>query len=138
MLSLLVQHLALTLLTPTPIPMQTLVSPATAIKLLEDRIDALCDTLVRNYVQKYPSSNTNLWYEVTKGKKYYKILQKDQHADNGSSASVHAFVDTEGNVYKPAGFRGPAKIARYNLLDEQSFVSCLSKADWAGGYLYIR
>lgn len=118
--------------------MQTLTSPATDIKVLEDRIDALCDALVRSYVRAYPRSTTNLWFEVTKGKKYYKILQKDQHADNGMSASVHAFVDTEGNVYKPAGFRGPAKIARYNLLDEQSFISCLSKADWAGGYLYIR
>ena len=118
--------------------MQTLANPATATKVIEDRIDALCDTLVRSYVRAYPRSTTNLWFEVTKGKKYYKILQKDQHTDNGMSTSVHAFVDTEGNVYKPAGFRGPAKIVRYNLLDEQSFVSCLSKADWAGGYLYIR
>lgn len=118
--------------------MQTLASPATAIKVLEDRIDALCDELVRNYVRAYPRSTRNLWYEVTKGKKYYKILHKDQHPDNGMSTCVHAFVDTEGNVYKPAGSRGPAKIVRYNLLDAQSFVSCLSKADWAGGYLYIR
>ena len=79
--------------------MQTLASPATETKLLEDRIDVLCDTLVRNYVRAYPRSTTNLWFEVTKGKKYYKILQKDQHADNGMSTSVHAFVDTEGNVY---------------------------------------
>ena len=107
-------------------------------KTIEDRIDVLCDSLVRNYVLRYPSSTTNLWFEVTKGKKYYKILQKDQHADNGMSASVHAFVDTEGNVYKPAGFRGPAKIARYNLLDDASYAECLGRADWAGGYLYIR
>ena len=115
-----------------------LTSPVTAIKAIEDRIDALCDALVRNYVRAYPRSTTNLWFEVTKGKKYYKILQKDQHPDNGMSASVHAFVDTEGNVYKPAGFRGPAKIARYNLLDDASYAECLGRADWAGGYLYIR
>ncbi len=118
--------------------MHTLTSSATDIKLIEDRIDVLCDTLVRNYVRMYPRSTTNLWFEVTKGKKYYKILQKDQTTNNTISGSVHAFVDTEGNVYKPAGWRGPAKIVRYNLLDEQSFVSCLSKADWAGGYLYIK
>jgi len=118
--------------------MQTLTSPATAIKVIEDRIDALCDALVRNYVRAYPRSTTNLWFEVTKGKKYYKILRRDQPTNNTIGGSVHAFVDTEGNVYKPAGWRGPAKIVRYNLLDEQSFVSCLSKADYAGGYLYIK
>ena len=118
--------------------MQTLASPATDIKVIEDRIDDLCDALVRNYVRMYPRSTTNLWFEVVKGKKYYKILQKDQATDSTISGSVHAFVDTKGNVYKPAGWRGPAKIVRYNLLDEQSFVSCLSKADWAGGYLYIK
>lgn len=118
--------------------MQTLTNPDTSIKLIEDRIDTLCDTLVRNYVRMYPRSTTNLWFVVTKGKKYYKIIQKDQTTNNTIGGSVHAFVDTEGNVYKPAGYRGPAKIVRYNLLDEQSFVSCLSKADWAGGYLYIK
>ena len=117
--------------------MQTLTSSTTDIKLLEDRIDVLCDTLVRNYVRAYPRSTTNLWFEVNKGKKYYKIIQKDQ-VDNTIGGSVHAFVDTEGNVYKPAGWRGPAKIVRYNLLDEKSFASCLSKADWAGSYLYIK
>jgi hypothetical protein len=118
--------------------MHTILSTATTTKLIEDRIDALCDALVRNYVRMYPCSTTNLWFEVSKGKKYYKILQKDQHSENGMSSIVHAFVDTEGNVYKPAGWRGPAKIVRYNLLDEKSFASCLSKADWAGGYLYIK
>jgi hypothetical protein len=118
--------------------MQTLTSSATDIKLIENRIYALCDALVSNYVRMYPRSTTNIWFEVSKGKKYYKILQKDQTANNTIGGSVHAFVDTEGNVYKPAGWRGPAKIVRYNLLDEQSFASCLSKADWAGGYLYIK
>ena len=117
--------------------MQTLTNTDTSTKVIENRIDALCDALVRNYVRAYPQSTTNLWFEVNKGKKYYKIIQKDQ-VDNTIGGSVHAFVDTEGNVYKPAGWRGPAKIVRYNLLDEQSFVSCLSKADWAGGYLYIK
>ena len=118
--------------------MQTLTSSATNIKLIEDRIYALCNVLIGNYVRMHPRSTTQIWFEITKGKKYYKILQKDQTRDNTISGSVHAFVDTEGNVYKPAGWRGPAKIVRYNLLDEKSFASCLSKADWAGGYLYLK
>ncbi len=107
-------------------------------KTIEDRIDTLCDTLVRNYVRMYPCSTTNLWFEVVKGKKYYKILQKDQATDSTISGSVHAFVDTKGNVYKPAGYRAPAKHVRYNLLDNASYAECLEQADWAGSYLYIR
>ena len=69
-------------------------------------------------------------FDITEGRKYIKIVQNN---------SVHAFIDRKtGDVYKPASWRGPAKIARYNLLDDKSYAQCLSRADWSGGYLYIR
>ena len=55
--------------------------------------------------------------------------------------TVHAFVDKiTGEVYKPAGWKAPAKHVRFNLsndldrfkLHDSTFV------DWAGGYLYLR
>lgn len=68
------------------------------------------------------------------GRKYHKILQMDH---NGGK-STHAFIDKEtGDVYKPASHKSPAKGVRYNLLEEESREECLSKADWAGGYLYL-
>ena len=58
---------------------------------------------------------------------------------NGGSESVHAFVDKKtGEVYKPASFKAPAKIVRYNLLMIESREECFARADWAGGYLYVR
>ena len=55
------------------------------------------------------------------------------------SRSVHAFVDKKtGDVYKPASFKAPAKIVRYNLLRIESREQCYQRADWAGGYLYVR
>ena len=55
------------------------------------------------------------------------------------SKSVHAFVDKKtGEVFKPASFKAPAKIVRYNLLSIESREECFERADWAGGYLYIR
>jgi len=58
--------------------------------------------------------------------------------DSGSR-SVHAFVDKKtGEVYKPASFKAPAKIVRYNLLLIKDREWLLENADWAGGYLYVR
>ena len=75
-------------------------------------------------------------FYIESGRKYHKIIHRA--TDNGSQ-SVHAFIDKKtGEVYKPASWKAPAKIVRYNLLDESSREECYARADWAGGYLYVR
>lgn len=72
----------------------------------------------------------------TLGKKYAKIIHVTSH---GGQKSSHAFVDLKtGDVYKSATWSAPAKGIRYNLLDEQSRTAMYQRADWAGGYLYLR
>jgi hypothetical protein len=53
----------------------------------------------------------------------------------GGQDSVHAFVDTAGNVYKSAGWKAPAKGVRYTLADSETLLRNAS-GGWAGGYLY--
>lgn len=78
--------------------------------------------------------NYRIGFNVEETRKYYKILRNDSN-----STSVSAFVDKEsGAVYKPASFKTPAKGVRYNLLDKNSREECYRRADWAGGFLYIR
>ncbi len=82
-------------------------------------------------------------FRIESGRKYYKIIQQDydtfQDRNEYRDGSVHAFVDkTTGDVYKPAGWAKPAQHVRYNLLDDKSRQDCLSRCDWAGGYLYMR
>ena len=82
-------------------------------------------------------------FRIQSGRKYYKLIQQDydtfQDRNEYRDGGVHAFVDKQtGDVFKPAGWQGPAKYARYNLLDETSYQIALSRADWAGGYLYLR
>ena len=90
----------------------------------------LTQRLEQHYIQQYPDSTNKLTFTIETGRRYLKIIQ-----DN----SVHAFVDkTTGDVYKPASWKSPAKIVRYNLLDEQSRIKCYQCADWSGGYLYLR
>ena len=75
-------------------------------------------------------------FYIERGRKYYKLIHRA--TDNGSQ-SVHAFIDKKtGDVYKAASWKAPAKIVRYNLLDESSREECYARADWAGSYLYIR
>ena len=73
-------------------------------------------------------------YYLESGRKYYKLIHKD-----GISRSVHCFIDkSNGNVYKSASWKAPAKGVRYNLLDDDSRELCYSKCDPFGGYLYQR
>jgi len=91
----------------------------------------LCRALEANYDRRYPNSSDPVRFSVELGRKYWKINQID--------GGVHAFVDRKtGQVYKPASWRGPAKIVRYDLRIIREREECLSNADWAGGYLYLR
>jgi hypothetical protein len=69
------------------------------------------------------------------GKRYSRIVMIDQ----GEARSVHAFLDPRnGDVYKAAGWKAPAKHVRFNLLDDASFTRLIATCDWSGGYLYIK
>jgi len=101
---------------------------------VEDRVTILGQALQTNYDERYGGhACLDTVFDVVRGRKYFKITMTN------NQESVHAFIDKDtGDVFKPASWRGPAKIARYNLLDEKSYQQCISRADWAGGYLYIR
>ena len=83
-------------------------------------------------------------FVVTKGRKYFKITAHEydtfQDRNEYREGSVNCFVNKNtGEVYKPASYNSPhTKHVRYNLLDEDSRAECLLRADWAGGYLYLR
>ena len=93
----------------------------------------LCDALLLDIERQHPNSGYKFYIES--GRKYHKLIMET----GGGSRSVHAFVDKKtGEVYKPASFKAPAKIVRYNLLSIESREQCFERADWAGGYLYVR
>jgi hypothetical protein len=108
-------------------------------RTIEDRIDGLISKLIRSFEKQYPGRYGDMTFEINKGNKYYKIMEVTSSMGCITSRSVHAFVSRQtGAVYKPAGWKSPAKHVRYNLLDDASYAKCLERADWAGGYLYIR
>ena len=93
----------------------------------------LCRSLEQNYELRYPNSSVPVTFSMELGRKYWKI--------NQNHGGVHAFVDKQtGEVYKPASWRGPAKIVRYDLrlIKDREQLHNPYHTDWAGGYLYLR
>ena len=84
-------------------------------------------------------------FEIREGKKYYKIVQVEFDTFQGRNeyrdSSVHSFVDkNNGNVYKPASWKAPAKHVRFTFQKPEDirFLLTPMNVDWAGGYLYMR
>ncbi len=95
----------------------------------------LCDCLVEDFMRVNNRKTDGYKFYIESGRKYHKIIMET----GAGSRSVHAFVDKKtGEVYKPASFKAPAKIVRFNLLEIASREQCFARADWAGGYLYVR
>ncbi len=119
----------------TPIP-TIAVFPEEKLTLsekIEKWVWQLCRSLEQNYQLRYPNSNTSVTFTMQFGRKYIKVIQ-----DN---SSVHAFIDRKtGEVYKPAGWKSPAKIVRYDLrlISDRAKLHDPNFTDWAGGYLYLR
>ena len=91
----------------------------------------LVDALEANYDRRYPNSSDPVRFTIQAGRKYWKIIQ--------NHGGVHAFIDKNtGEVYKPASWKAPAKHVRYDLRIINQRQECLTRADWAGGYLYLR
>ena len=100
---------------------------------IEKWVWQLCRSLEQNYERRYPNSSDPVTFSMELGRKYWKI--------NQNGGGVHAFVDKKtGEVYKPASWRGPAKIVRYDLrlIKDREQLHNPYHTDWAGGYLYLR
>jgi len=77
--------------------------------------------LDRYHAEKFPRQGIVL--KMMKGKRYYRIVA---HAtfdgEEGSGTSAWAFVDKEtGDIFRPAGWKRPAKHPRGSVLDKSSW-----------------
>ena len=145
----------MTTATTTPIP-TIAVFPEEKLTLdqkIEKWVWQLCRSLEQNYQSKYPNYdeegnahiNIRIKFRMELGRKYWKIIQQDydtfQDRNEYRDGSVHAFVDRNtGEVYKPASWKSPAKIVRYDLrlISDRAKLHDPNYTDWAGGYLYLR
>ena len=107
-------------------------------KYYQDRIDEI------------NNGTANLYKFVYKtGKKFHKVyfLQYEEANDyynrkaGYTAGSVHCFIDKQtGEVYKPASWKAPAKIVRFDLrlITDREFLFNPNNISWAGSHLYLR
>jgi len=106
--------------------------------------EMLCEALMDNFKSrnrgKVGGYDAPVYkFYIESGRKYHKIIMEIPNENRDPSRSVHAFVDKKtGEVYKPASFKAPAKIVRYDLRIIEQREWLLENADWAGGYLYMK
>ncbi len=113
----------------------TLTSAELAQAKIAERVlewtEQLCEALEADYDRSYPNSSDPVRFSIESGRKYWKIVQ--------NQGGVHAFIDKKtGQVYKPASWKSPAQHVRYDLRIINERNQCFARADWAGGYLYMR
>lgn len=77
-----------------------------------DKVGKWTDKLTKHFKEENPDYPFELRYVASYGKTWIKILRVDP-----STNSVFAFVDWEGNIYKPASYKAPAKGIRATLED---------------------
>ncbi len=108
---------------------------------IEKWVWQLCRSLEENYNLRYPTSSAPVKFRMKFGKKYIKVIHQDLRDGDYRDGGVHAFVDRNtGEVYKPASWKSPAKIVRYDLrlISDRAKLTNPNFTDWAGGYLYLR
>ncbi len=101
-----------------------------------------CRSLYKNYQSKYPNSSSDIQFKMEFGRKYSKVNHVDIDSNGKAwSGGVHAFIDRKtGEVYKPASWKSPAKIVRFDLrlIKDREKLHDPRFTDWAGGHLYLR
>ncbi len=93
------------------------------------QVEAYVALVQANYDAQYGDrSFRSVFSFENKGQKYSRIV---------SGGSVHAFVDNDGLLYKSQGWKAPAKDARFDLMDPESFANMAKVVRWSGGHLYV-
>ena len=88
-------------------------------------------TNLDRYLEILNSRDENHNFGVVHGTKYSKVVELNSA---GQPASAHSFVNSQGQVFKVANWKTPAKGVRYNLNTD---IELLDKvADVHTSYLY--
>ena len=117
-----------------------------------ERYDGEMSQYAKDQLESLNNGTANLMkFRMEFGRKYIKVIQQEyrkvshwedpQEVFEYRDGSVHAFIDRlTGEVYKPASWKSPAKIVRFDmrLISDRAKLHDPEFTGWAGGYLYLR
>lgn len=103
----------------------------TFLQKLTDRLNEYKTRLELTYFKEFK-------VEVTSGRKYQKVFSvqvcEDQSVPS-QGRNLVAFLDADGNIYKPATFVAPAKHVRGNINSDQNGMEAI---DENGHVVYLK
>ena len=110
---------------------------------IAEQVQTLIDQLNNEFRVNSIESGHSSFYQLALypgGRKYYRIVaalvdSKDTNVLECRSRSCYAFIDGEGNIYKSASWKTPAKGIRATI---DQVLSGSVKADPYGSWLYLR
>lgn len=83
--------------------------------LIKNWINLATEAVEENTKKAFPACEANhKTLLVSHGRKYIKLIIANAY-NQKNTQSVYAFLDQEGNIYKPASFNAPAKGIRGNV-----------------------
>lgn len=86
---------------------------------------------------RFQDSEFEIVAELVKGRKYHRIVTDTRIKATGKmfeQPSCGGFIDGEGNIYKSAGWKAPAKNCRGNIFENDG----LSALDPLGYIVHLR
>lgn len=93
---------------------------------IEAQAQTLIDILTAETDRCWNSDTFTTVFELTKGRKYNRMVKDTKNKKTGemhNQRSVACFIDNEGNIYKPAGWKAPAKGIRGNIFENSGMAT---------------
>ena len=100
----------------------------------------LAEKLSAKFAEPTEKSHNHV-YEFTvdpSGRKYQRIICTPVFQGRSTGRHVYCFVDGDGNVFKAAGWKAPAKHVRFTVDTSEKLAEFIQVADPHGSCLYIR
>jgi len=95
-----------------------------------EALDAMVDTYFREELPRSHANGMVPKHRAEIGKKFIRIVQYDP-----SSGSAFCFLDADGNVLKPDGWKRPAKGIRGNILNDPNYSIGKGLSRYGAAYL---
>jgi hypothetical protein len=98
-------------------------------KYTDADLKAYADVIITDYKAMYggvmPAHNPTFEVTFEPGNKYTRVV-----TNNGNSRSSHSFLDAEGNIWKAASWKTPAKnFTRGNIITKN-----FARVQWTGAW----
>jgi len=93
-------------------------TPAVVMKAIHAFVEAANAMKSAHYDESdYPDHIRDCFRLDAPGRRFVRVVSQAKHPGKHSGRSVYVFIElSTGDVYKPAGWKGPAKHVRSNVL----------------------